>query len=133
MTEDNTQPIRVIRIRKRRDKKNKQFITPHCCREMEYFASVYLSMDIYRDGGDKKVPKWHVRTWDESYQCKSEREAKFCPHCGTPVPKVVPSNYKGKICKVTDGGYYCDTCGERLMACKCKPSEFAWKAEEKVI
>jgi hypothetical protein len=53
---------------------------------------------------------------------------KFCPYCGTTLPEIRPraKPYKN-VCKVTDGGYYCDTCEERLMGCKCHPPECAWE------
>lgn len=49
---------------------------------------------------------------------------RFCPYCGQKLPKMVlkkapPQN--SHLCTVTDGGYYCDTCNERLDACICDP------------
>ena len=56
--------------------------------------------------------------------------ASFCPYCGEALPKmrrraVLP----GKVCVITDGGYYCDTCGKRLNACKCLPPAAAWEPD----
>lgn len=57
-------------------------------------------------------------------------EVKFCPFCGKKLPDIEPSGSTEKICKITDGGYYCDTCGERLRVCECLPITANWKPVE---
>ena len=104
----------------------KDFVTPKCCKENDEHAALFLSLDIYE--GEKK-PKWVVRVYDKKYHCDNVIEAKFCPFCSKPVTKIVPSRIKEKIMKVTDGGYYCDTCKDRISNCQCLPPEFAWKAK----
>jgi len=50
-----------------------------------------------------------------------------CPFCGKKVPEVVKNPCPPPwICFCSDGGYYCDTCGERLHACGCAPAESLW-------
>jgi len=106
-------------------------ITPKCCKEVQEKNTVFLSFDIedFYDGdpeGQKnKKPKWksgcHTDSgWDHV-------EVKFCPHCATPVPEIKKRSTTKKICNVTDGGYYCDTCKERCQACTCYRPEYAWE------
>lgn len=98
-------------------------VTPQCCDRVKNTSAVFL----YMEEGEK--PKWVVRVYFTPYKCSDVQEAKFCPFCATPVPKIIPSGETRPICKDTGGGY-CETCGERLRCCTCLPSEFAWKAKD---
>lgn len=50
-----------------------------------------------------------------------------CPFCGKKVPEVVKYSCPPPWIRIiSDGGYYCDTCGERLMSCGCSPPETLW-------
>lgn len=132
----------------------KFLVTPRCCEQMLKTPCIYLALDnVYEEGGDDNPPRWKMRaftTWDnikagmdgeeqQRINIKHELqetsvEAKACPFCGTPVPTIVPRDTTGKkICKITDGGYYCDTCNERLMACRCYPPEWNWQPGETPI
>jgi len=55
-------------------------------------------------------------------------EAKYCPYCGEHVPPIVPRTIcvPERIAICSDGGYYCDTCSERLMCCQCYPPQWRW-------
>lgn len=49
----------------------------------------------------------------------------FCPWCGVKLPEMKQGPVTGKVVVITDGGYYCDTCRERLDNCECHaPAEF---------
>ena len=102
------------------------YVTPKCCEGVEEGAVVYLNR--LRDENYNEKPHWFVRAWNHEFQCNSQREADFCPLCGKPVPEIERRpDVKVKVCVITDGGYYCDTCGERLMCCKCYPSVYNWR------
>jgi len=56
-------------------------------------------------------------------------EAKFCTFCGEALPKMVrKATPPIPLCIVTDGGYYCDTCKQRLP-CTCLPPSAAFEPE----
>lgn len=107
-----------------KDYPSPMYVTPQCCEKAKNTAAVFLSIDIY---SDEQKPKWVTRTHYTKYQSTSIREAYFCPFCSTAVPEIVPSGETKPICSVTDGGYYCDTCKERLNCCTCLPPELAWR------
>ena len=67
---------------------------------------------------------------DPNYYAGAYPEPKFCPYCGTALPKLVRKKPMPKnICRVTDGGYYCSTCRERLDNCLCDPPASAFEPE----
>lgn len=52
----------------------------------------------------------------------------WCPCCGSHLPAVrMKSVQSPSLCVCTDGGYYCDTCNERLDCCWCDPIESAYE------
>lgn len=51
---------------------------------------------------------------------------KFCPWCGAKLPEMERTRTDAKICVVKDGGYYCDTCEERLQNCLCDFPAVEW-------
>ena len=70
-------------------------------------------------------PRFGVSVSDTWYAIK------FCPWCAAPMPEfeyAPQPNEHYMIC--TDGGYYCDECGERLDSCYCLPRECAWKVRQ---
>jgi hypothetical protein len=84
---------------------------------------VYVKVNgLYSDKGNRELmPKWAM----------NGIEINFCPFCGTKVPQLqlkqpVPEG----ICKITDGGYYCGTCHQRLMNCKCHSPACAYEIKE---
>lgn len=95
-------------------------VNPDCCDEMRKFKTIRLDDGdmIY---GNALEPHWIISYYEEKHECYSVTPIKdgFCPHCATPIPGIKKIQVKGTVCKVTDGGYYCDTCEERLHACKC--------------
>jgi hypothetical protein len=109
-----------------------QFVTPRCCQTCIDRATVFLGVpeEFFHGYIDEATPEWFVRASNgsfDSYRCVA---VAGCPHCLTPVPKIVRRGpIEKKICTCTDGGYYCATCDERLMSCKCLPVAFHWKPE----
>ncbi len=94
---------------------------PGCCSkantEDPYRESWKLSayISIYRENSK---PEWIM----------AGESINFCPWCGKKLPELIKSETPPEpLCRVTDGGYYCDTCGERLHGCQCHPP---WAAYE---
>lgn len=112
--------------------------TPQCCQDaMKYpvisFAVKYTSGDTSKNKGE-----WYIKTLDKIIDHHSTKdwlkwndnrpEPKVCPYCSTSLPKMKRKKPVPKdVCRVTDGGYYCDTCEKRLNCCICLPHEFAWE------
>ena len=113
-----------------------EYTTPDCCPEIKESRAVFLSVQYEsdRDEGKPATQKWVTRapSHHESFEHPSSSvivQAQFCPHCGKPLPQIGPretSNHK--ICQVSDGGYYCDTCKESLNTCECYPLTAAFQA-----
>jgi hypothetical protein len=103
-----------------------------CCEEVQENSTVFLGYENLDECNvsKKDIPVWMVRGWHTPFRCVSWARVNFCPHCGTPVPEIEPSKKRKRIQKVTDGGYYCDTCKKRLMECDCLPASHAWKIKE---
>ena len=134
----------------------KQKITLRCCKKVQEKQTVFLSYGgysnkdyeklwEYEDGEEEKravdrkkmyekhPPLWVCGQWHTKFRCWGETKVKFCPHCSRPVPGIIRRKTTRKICSITDGGYYCDTCGERTIGCTCYPPEYAWKPGKEVI
>jgi hypothetical protein len=68
------------------------------------------------------------RMRDPDWHKKEVPGARFCPFCGALTPEMrLRAKPPPDLCVVTDGGYYCDTCGERLRSCRCLPPEAAFE------
>ena len=102
-----------------------KYITPNCCEMVKKTSAIFIYIDW--DENDGK-PYWGIRTYFSPYDCESVREAKVCPFCATPLPKIVPSGETRPIAN-TENGYYCETCKERSCACTCLSPDKAWKPE----
>lgn len=51
-----------------------------------------------------------------------------CPFCCVPLPLMRRKlQSSASLCRITDGGYYCATCRERLHVCLCDPLESAFE------
>ncbi len=99
-----------------------------------------------RETGDSAgvVPQWFIHDADSYYGIFTIDEkgtridwhsvpVSFCPYCGMKLPTPVKTTpLLSPIRKVTDGGYYCDTCGERLMCCHCWPELVGWRLERPI-
>jgi hypothetical protein len=108
----------------------KQIVTPKCCEAAQKWPVVQFCINNY-DNTENSDGRWTGvllenafeifgnRDWSGWYDKKPD--VKFCTYCGKELPKMVRTKPRPerKVCKITDGGYYCDTCGERLMNCEC--------------
>lgn len=129
------------RLRRRR------YQTPMCCATMNKHKSIVLGYD-YGDTchtpRSSLKPIWILRIDSSNYfdlEIYRDRLNEFrqdpdrlpllkaCPYCAAALPAIVPVDPPpSPMCSVTDGGYYCDTCKERLDACVCYPEFMAWQA-----
>lgn len=115
---------------------------PTCCEAVRTHPAVVFTVD-YGDGDSHKSEgRWYIAKHQElmhqrsaadpQYYRQPVPEPKFCPYCGTALPKMVRKNPIPKtVCQVTDGGYYCATCRERLNCCLCDPLSSAFEPEQK--
>lgn len=53
-----------------------------------------------------------------------------CPWCRSVVPEMKRNRRVKKVMVCTDGGYYCDTCEERLNCCECRPLTHMWTVDD---
>lgn len=123
------------------DDKQNFGVRPNCCKEVQsnQTLTVFLSIDpadYYDASEDRGEPslRWVIfglkrhpsfpSLWLKGRACV---EMKCCPFCGKKMPELEKAFPPGPICKVTDGGYHCDTCGERLQDCQCYGAESCWK------
>ena len=102
-------------------------LTPKCCKTVQEKFTVVLCCpyeEIINNILTAK-PQWRCRSFDEQ---QTASEVKFCPHCGETLPDVAfDPDPNVKYTVVTDSGYYCDTCNERLSYCTCTRPEFRWR------
>lgn len=107
-------------------------ITPGCCKKMIESEAVFMSFpESFYDGDTETPPVWKimgkvVSPYNPKVKFDGGVLAKYCPFCGKDLPEIVKVEPPGPVCKCTDGGYYCDTCGERLMGCLCLKPDKAW-------
>jgi len=114
---------------------------PKCCQyAKDYILLAYDRDDEAEDTGYNlecyklNKPYWLIRgVKSDVYSSKFEgahQKISFCPSCGTKMPGIrLKAIQPKKVSIVTDGGYYCDTCGERLIACGCKQPSEMWEAD----
>lgn len=95
-----------------------QWTIPHV--DYEYIRTFVSTHESWTEkDGDTTV--YHSR--DRGYE-ESKSPVKFCPYCGTKMPEIrLKDSPPVPIREITDGGYYCDTCEERLIGCGCWPTE----------
>lgn len=115
-----------------------------CCEDARRYYAVRFSADPhkeFRTSQEDPSPKWVItedeylgryrKTYASEGSKRAAPEVKFCPFCGVGVPKMVPSKAPPRdMFRCTDGGYYCDTCEERLMSCLCLPLEAGYEPED---
>jgi methionyl-tRNA synthetase len=105
---------------------------PTCCEAGTQLRLGYLN--YYTEDKDfflKTKPEWLVRLWDVHYETDRAHAIQFCPFCGKPLPKIrLKVKIPKRVMTMTDGGYYCDTCGKRLMECNCLPPEVMWEIDK---
>ncbi len=110
-----------------------KYVTPKCCEKVQNHLTVLLEVD-YTQPVDKQNPHWVVRGMNDSQNAiEMYLPCDFCPHCGEPTPQIKLRETDEDICVVTDGGYYCETCKQRVDSCKCEAPAYRFEpAEEKL-
>lgn len=137
---------RLDRLRSQRHREQRDaFPKLICCDTGRTSTSILFHIDVYESGPSDKVMEgqWRLSEYSEmshqrlieiqqsgdpEWHKRRPAEPKFCPYCATPIPKMRRMKNPPKdITVVTDGGYYCDTCQERLRCCMCLPPEAAFE------
>ena len=138
--DDDGNEIEVTRVTRR------MLVVPGCCEESIRALRPYLYLNFgpidtaEPENIDDAVPEWRVphhdyyevtskfieNEYDENYNNVSYEATcvpvKFCPYCGTKMPKVRrKANPPTPVYSDADGGYYCGTCDERNRSCNCWP------------
>jgi hypothetical protein len=119
---------------------HKLLIVPGCCDKSKELMTVALRLvgeDAYynKDEMPNVRPRWQLySSWlkimepDKWFHIEGWRDVDFCPHCGVAMPLIRKRQIPLEpICDIIDGGYYCNTCHERLDACSCWPCEAHWE------
>lgn len=109
---------------------------PICCREIQEKPIVFLT-GITTYEGEPEEPKWGMTVtmpsdWMEgwSYYKETFVEVTKCPFCHSSMPELaIKENPPEPMMKISDGGYYCDTCQERLNCCECYPAETKYEVK----
>ena len=114
-------------------------MNPQCCQ----YAKDYIVLHYERnwdeeDSLDKfktTPPDWIIRGVKPDMQMGKFEGAPYkinvCPVCSALMPKIrLKAVLPNKIMMIVDGGYYCDTCEERLDSCECKRPEEMWEVDD---
>jgi hypothetical protein len=107
---------------------DRERIVPSCCDKSRNARVVLLGYNEDVDGRtEDSPPKWLV-VGKNSDGFTVIEQALFCPFCGKNTPALRKKRTKPTlVMRVTDGGYYCDTCGERVIGCECARPEECWE------
>lgn len=109
-------------------------ITPVCCKYAQFFITLQYEDYWVEDANYflKTTPFWVVRgskmfPFDSSEQIS--QKITLCPSCGSKLPHIrIKATLPTKVMSVKDGGYYCNTCHNRLNECRCSRPEEMWEA-----
>ena len=110
---------------------SQDIIFSNCCDHPVAFLS-HTDEELYQPNCHEVKPHWIVITLDPRYSFRGSMKkwivVEFCPNCGKKLPDVVKKEHPPeKIFNCKDGGYRCDTCGERNHACECACPHLAWE------
>lgn len=108
---------------------------PTCCKEMQRHRGLIWALLPDRFGSmpdspkrRRMLPEWSIQyqkpgdTW-QALSCP-----KHCPFCGRSLPKLrLRESPPAPLCRIEDGGFYCNECGERVSNCYCYPLEAAYE------
>ena len=112
-------------------------VTPDCCHDVGQHCTVFLSWSFAPLNPAlnpfEGKPSWFALGQDMELGCPVRVSVCVCPHCGTRLPAIEKVDDVGiaPVCAVSDGGYHCDTCRERLVCCRCYPPETRWQPQRK--
>ncbi len=94
---------------------------PGCCKKAAEFNS-RDEPNIYWwvDPEDNSKRGWQLSAYSGFVS--------HCPWCGTKLPAMqLKPKFPARVCTITDGGYYCDTCEKRLISCDCPLPGEQWE------
>lgn len=116
---------------------------PTCCTKIIDYPIINLASTTTE--GEAENPRWLMQV-ETPYPRNIHRESNVngyfdfvpqniemdkCPFCSTKLPEVeLKTRMPKNIMTITDGGYYCDTCKDRLNCCDCYPSEAKYKVKK---
>lgn len=103
-------------ISRRLDEIEAAHVRPKCCEPAGKTIRFSLDVGDCEDTDLVKAGRWHI----------GEHPVTFCPFCSRRLPDMRRKS-TGKTCRVTDGGYYCAACNERLQGCLCDPMDAAFE------
>jgi hypothetical protein len=125
---------------------NPNTVTLQCCAQARAFSFLQMPDEFYYETRKTKKaffeavratpPVWALRATQDHFNGydKDPDPRQYpnpivcCPFCAEFVPSLrLCAKPPKKVCVIIDGGYYCDTCEERLNACECKPAVFLWE------
>lgn len=93
------------------------------------FYSEHATRDAFLAVARANPPRWSISAMDDYGKICRRVAIVACPFCAKPVPEIrLRSKPPQRVCVVTDGGLYCDTCERRLDDCRCLPTERLWEA-----
>lgn len=111
-----------------------KFLLPNCCQAARDYPTAVVQVDVYEGDSQTNEAEWVTSVFDDLQEPFSPSRytpgpsPEFCTYCGEKLRELQrKSREPKKVCRVTDGGYYCDTCGKRLIECKCLPPSSAWE------
>lgn len=106
----------------RRKQRYDELPRPICCEIGRSCIGVSNSFD------SDETPTWQIMTWKREQDWTQAVPVNFCPGCGGRLPPLRrKTNPPPHLMVVTDGGYYCDECGERGQSCPCSFPSAAWE------
>ena len=121
-------------------REDQRALVPHptCCDAIREYPIITFSVSQGDDGNLTATGHWMVRIdasfWNDYNgghyvdYIRGKPAPEYCPFCATPLPKMTLKNPPPPdLCRVTDGGYYCDNCKERLDSCICDPPSSAFE------
>lgn len=129
---------------------NNKFVSPNCCESARTFIQLRFAEYYVTDPNHfrKSKPFWTMagmrRNDGECIWDTTALRIYVCPFCGKKLPdvrlkqpppdavidpiEVQSATYTTtKVMSMLDGGYRCNTCGERLHSCTCDPPETLWE------
>lgn len=126
-------------ISARRDVLLQQICRPRCCEAAQKYP--IITWQIRTDDGEEvEQGRWYINASGELFSRFSGRDPDWwnvpaptcCPFCGTKLPNMVRKKDVdiSSVCRIVDGGYYCDTCHDRLDSCLCDLRESIYEPEK---
>lgn len=132
------QELEFIQLISQRRYDQKELIPhPTCCEAIQEYP-ILTFVALIGEDGNPTDGRWRVRVdssfWDDYNgghyidYIRGMPAPEYCPFCATKLPvmtlkKPLPPN----LSRVSDGGYYCDNCKERLDGCICDPPSSAFE------